>query len=144
GAEPSEISWRSEDFTRIAAYQLADEDAAVARAARDGARLVVCDTDALATAIWHERYLGEPSPAVRRVAAARRYDLYLLTGDEIPFVQDGLRDGEHVRGWMTARFRTELAARPEPWVEVTGTRQQRLATAVAAVTPLLAGGPRRP
>lgn len=129
----AEIRWRSEDFARIAARQLADEDAA----ARSGAKLIVCDTDALATSIWHERYLGTPSPEVDRLAASRRYDLYLLTGDEIPFVQDGTRDGEHLRARMTERFRQKLSTRPEPWIEVTGSRTERLATAVAAVTPLL-------
>ena len=29
-------------------------------AARGGLPLLVCDTDALATAVWHERYLGDP------------------------------------------------------------------------------------
>ncbi|MEK8227591.1 AAA family ATPase [Oerskovia sp. M15] len=62
--------------------------------------LVVCDTDVLATTLWHERYTGHRSPGVETLAAARRPDLYLLTGDEIPFVQDGLRDGEHIRHAM--------------------------------------------
>jgi ADP-ribosylglycohydrolase/nicotinamide riboside kinase len=113
----AEIRWRSEDFVWIAGRQLADEDAA---ASRSGAKLIVCDTDALAASIWHERYLGTPAPEVDRLAASRRYDLYLLTGDEIPFVQDGTREGEHLRAWMTERFRQKLSTRPEPWIEVTG------------------------
>lgn len=124
-----EISWATEDFVQIATRQLAHEDAA----ARLGSPLLVCDTDALATSIWHERYLGTRSDPARALAGGRRYALYLLTGDEIPFVQDGTRDGEHVRGWMTHRFREELAGRPEPWVQVSGSRELRLATAVAAI-----------
>jgi len=69
--------------------QQADEDAA--------ARLLICDTDALATSIWHERYFGTTSREVARLAAARSYALYILTGDDIPFVQDGIRDGQHIR-----------------------------------------------
>ncbi len=37
---------------------------------------------------------------------------------------------------MTARFREELLKRPEPFVEVTGSPEQRLATAVAAIEAL--------
>lgn len=132
-AADGSIDWRTGDFTHIATRQLADEDAAAERAT---APLLVCDTDALATSVWHERYLGEPSPEVTALAAARRYDLYVLTADDIPFVQDGTRDGEHVRGWMTRRFREVLAARPEPWLEVRGGRAERLAAASAAVDRL--------
>ena len=131
--EPS-IQWRTGDFAHIARRQLADEDAA----ARLGGRLLVCDTDALATSVWHERYLGAPSPEVRRLAAGRRYALYVLTGDDIPFVQDGTRDGEHLRGWMTQRFREVLAERDEPWIEARGTREERVAAAAVRIDELLA------
>jgi len=131
--EPS-IEWRTGDFAHIARRQLADEDAA----ARLGGRLLICDTDALATSVWHERYLGAPSPEVRRLAAGRRYALYVLTGDDIPFVQDGTRDGEHIRGWMTQRFREVLAERDEPWIEARGTREERVAAAAVRIDELLA------
>jgi HTH-type transcriptional regulator, transcriptional repressor of NAD biosynthesis genes len=133
-AQTATIEWRTEDFVHIARQQQADEDAA----ARRGGRLVICDTDALATSVWHERYLGAGSPEVARLAAARSYDLYILTGDDIPFVQDGTRDGEHVRGWMTARLRQALKDRTEPWIEVRGGRTGRLAVATAHVERMLA------
>ena len=68
-----------------------------------------------ATAIWEERYLGQRPAEVR--AAARWPDLYLLTDhDGVPFEQDGLRDGEHLREWMTGRFRaTSWPARRCRW-----------------------------
>ena len=138
-AAEAEISWATEDFVQIATRQLAHEDAA----ARLGSPLLVCDTDALATSIWHERYLRTRSEPVRALAAGRRYALYLLTGDEIPFVQDGTRDGEHVRGWMNGRFREELAARSEPWLEVSGSPELRLATAVAAIDAVCGPAVRR-
>jgi len=84
--------WRTDDFVGIATQQQADEDAA----ARHSGPLLVCDTDALATSIWHERYLGYRSPEVEALAAARHYALYVLTMDDISFVQDGTRDGEPV------------------------------------------------
>jgi HTH-type transcriptional regulator, transcriptional repressor of NAD biosynthesis genes len=133
-AQAPTIDWRTDDFVHIARRQQAEEEAA----ARRGGRLLVCDTDALATSIWHERYLGTTSAQVARLAAARSYALYVLTGDDIPFVQDGTRDGEHIRGWMTERFRRALAARREPWIEVHGSRDERLAAACARIDHLLA------
>jgi HTH-type transcriptional regulator, transcriptional repressor of NAD biosynthesis genes len=128
-AQAATIDWRTEDFVHIARQQQADEDAA----ARRGGRLLICDTDALATSIWHERYLGTESPEVRRLAAARSYALYILTGDDVPFVQDGTRDGEQIRGWMTDRFRQVLSTRRSPWLEVRGSRVSRLAQAAAVI-----------
>jgi HTH-type transcriptional regulator, transcriptional repressor of NAD biosynthesis genes len=127
------LDWRTEDFVAIATQQQADEDAA----ARRSGPLLICDTDALATSIWHERYLGYRSPAVEALAAARHYALYVLTMDDISFVQDGTRDGEHVRGWMTQRFREDLTRRPEPWIAVTGSHQRRLTAAVTHIDALI-------
>jgi HTH-type transcriptional repressor of NAD biosynthesis genes len=132
-AHASTIGWRSEDFVHIARQQQADEDAA----ARQAWPLLICDTDALATSIWHERYLCTVSPEVAALAASRSYTLYILTGGDIPFVQDGTRDGEHLRGWMTNRFRHALAVRSEPWIEVRGSRTARFATATARIDQLL-------
>ncbi len=133
-AEAPTIDWRSEDFVHIAWQQQSDEDSV----AGHSGRLLICDTDALATSIWHERYLGFPSPAVQALAANRSYALYILTGDDIPFVQDGTRDGEHLRAWMTRRFRQALTERTEPWIEVRGDRAQRMTAATRRVAELLA------
>ncbi|GLW30570.1 AAA family ATPase [Actinoplanes regularis] len=135
GATVDEVVWNRADFVTVAAEQNATEDAA----ARGGSPVLFGDTDALATTVWEERYLGSTSPAVR--AAVRKPDLYLLTDDEqVPFVDDGLRDGEAIRSWMTGRFREELAATDVPWVMLTGGYGQRLRTAVAACDALLARG----
>lgn len=128
--------WETGHFVDIASRQQADEDAA----ARSSGPLLICDTDALATSIWHERYLGSRSKVVDSMASARTYALYILTSDDIPFVQDGTRDGEHLRSWMTQRFREKLARRREPWIEVTGTHEQRLAYAIEAIESARVGG----
>jgi NadR type nicotinamide-nucleotide adenylyltransferase len=122
-------TWRTDEFTQIAAEQCRLED----EAARRANRLLICDTDAFATGIWHRRYLGARSPAVEAIADGRRYDLYLLTGDEIPFVQDGLRDGEHIRHWMHDLFAAELAATCRPFALISGPHEARLAHAIALV-----------
>jgi|GEM_PF-3286444 len=59
--------------------------------------------------------------------------LVLLVLRPIPFVQDGLRDGEHIRKWMTERFRQELTLVEDPWICVAGTPEDRSNQAVAAI-----------
>ncbi|MBB2945156.1 NadR type nicotinamide-nucleotide adenylyltransferase [Actinoplanes lutulentus] len=130
-----DVTWDRADFVTVAAEQNAAEDAA----ARAGSPVIFGDTDAFATTIWEERYLGSTSAAV--AALVREPDLYLLTeADGVPFDDDGLRDGEHLRHWMTERFRTELESRGVAYISLAGSYPQRLRTAVLAVDGLLAGG----
>lgn len=119
--------WTTEEFTVIARTQQANEDLA----ARDAGPVMFCDTDALATAVWHERYVGGVNLDVERIAESRTYAAYVLTGPEIPWVQDGSRDGEHLREWMTGRFRERLSRRDEPWIEVSGDVPTRVEAVIA-------------
>lgn len=127
--------WQSLEFDLVVDRQIAREEHARRAVAMP---LLVCDTDVLATALWHERYVGAVAERIHRKAAAHRPLLYVLTGDEIPFAQDGMRDGEHIRHDMQQRFRDVLAAQPVPWLEVTGGVEQRVDTASKAIAPLLA------
>jgi nicotinamide riboside kinase len=100
-------------------------------------RVLVCDTDPFATEIWHERYVGAPSAEVAAIASGRKCDLYLLTGTDMPFVQDGFRDGENVREWMHRRFRDELERRGKPYVLLEGDHRTRLNRAIERIDDLL-------
>jgi len=128
-----DTAWASDEFVHIASEQSRRED----EAARSANRVLFCDTDAFATSLWHERYIGVPSVAVRAIAERRRPDLYILTGDEIPFVQDGLRDGEHIRHHMHTAFAGSLAARGVPHIIVRGTVDERMRQASVFVDSVL-------
>jgi NadR type nicotinamide-nucleotide adenylyltransferase len=126
--------WASEEFTHIAQIQCEREN----DAARKANKILICDTDAFATSIWHRRYLHERSAAVEAIVAAhRRPDLYLLTDVNTPFEQDGTRDGEAIREWMHAMFVEELTAQQRPFQLLTGTRAERLAKAMRMIDALL-------
>jgi NadR type nicotinamide-nucleotide adenylyltransferase len=125
--------WRSEEFVHIATEQIRMEDA-LARLAN---RVLICDTDAFATSIWHERYMGAPSEDVKAIAATRRYDLYVVTDVNIPFVQDGIRDGESFRQWMQGRFIEELSKTSTPMIVVSGPHEDRFAAAVKRIDQIL-------
>jgi HTH-type transcriptional repressor of NAD biosynthesis genes len=126
--------WNSAEFTLIAGAQVELQ----LRMAREANRVLICDTDAFATGIWHERYMGASSSEIDAISAAHPPSLYILTDDDIPFVQDGLRDGETIRRWMTDRFESELIQRKLPWMKVSGTREHRLNSAIRTVESILA------
>jgi NadR type nicotinamide-nucleotide adenylyltransferase len=135
GATVFDVTWDRPDFVAVARAQNAAEDAA----ARISGPVLFGDTDARATAVWEERYLGSATDAVR--ALARDPALYLFTDHAgVPFEDDGLRDGEHVRAWMSGRLREVLAGTGVPTVVLTGPHEERLARAITAVDALLARG----
>ena len=135
GAAPTDVQWTEADFVHIAEVQTAREQ----EAARHGSPVLVCDTDALATCVWHERYRGSSSaPLVQVASTMPPRALYLLTDvHAVPFEDDGLRDGEHLRSWMTERFVEVLTASGVPWHLVTGSPSERLAAALRHVDDAL-------
>lgn len=135
----SEGLWVSEEFIIIANAQNRMEEEAEKKEAVRKAGLLVCDTDALATAVWHERYMGFWSKDVAKLAEGRSYALTLLSSMDVPFVQDGFRDGERLRRWMTARFEEVLESRNIPFHWIEGSQAQRLEQAAALVEAHILG-----
>lgn len=133
------VAWRTEEFVHIARRQQEHEDLA----ARQADRVLFCDTDALATCVWHERYLGAWSNEVEAVADTRRYDHYLVTATDVPFEHDRIRDSEHLREWMTCRFVEEIRKRGYPVTVLEGPLDQRLATATRIVAEVMKEDPYR-
>lgn len=128
--------WTNFDFTHIAVVQSRLEDKwAAAGTCRNG--ILICDTDALATQVFQEVYMGESRATVRHIASQRPPSLYVLTDHEgIPFEQDGTREHEAQRPWMTARFEELLARQPAPWIKVTGRPESRVEQALNTIQAL--------
>lgn len=127
GKRPLSVAWEHRDFAKIARLQQAAEDAAASR----GGPVTVCDTDAFVTPVWERRYLGTPRLDPSTLG---RGHLYLLTHhDGVPFVQDGTRDGQALRGEMTRWFEEALVRHGRPWATLRGTVDERLAAATRIV-----------
>ena len=139
GRVHSSQTWRSDEFTFIAIEQARMEDALATLANR----VLICDTDPFATAIWHERYLGTPSDAVQAIVGTRAYDLYIVSDTNIPFEHDEIRDGESFRQWMQGRFIEELSKKSTPMIVVSGRHEERFAAAVKKIDEILSSGVRQ-
>lgn len=125
--------WDTSDFIKVAEGQIRWEDDLSLRANR----LVMCDTDALATHLWHKRYVGHYSAAVEAIADRRDYDLYVLTEPDFEFVQDGTRDGQHLRLEMHNWLIEELTRKNRPFIRVTESHDNRMQQATTAIDKLL-------
>jgi NadR type nicotinamide-nucleotide adenylyltransferase len=126
-------AWDASELTWIGSAQAALEDVLALQAHG----VVIADTNPFATELWHERLVGGVNSSVRILSDTRPYELYLVTDVNIPFVQDGTREGGEARLRMHARFLDELAGRGLPHVVVSGTRKERVQRAVRAVRSLL-------
>lgn len=129
----TDTPWTDEDFYRIGKLQQAYEAEMAARS--DG--VIVCDTNAVATELWQRRYMGRTTTRMWRIAACDKADLYIITGDEIPFVQDGIRDGEHIRHRMHRWFITHIKKTGVPYLVVAGTPEERVTAAYKAAQEMI-------
>jgi HTH-type transcriptional repressor of NAD biosynthesis genes len=76
-------------------------------------KILICDNDSFALTIWCERYLGKYYNEIYDIYKKADYldnesKIYILTKPNVPFIQDGLRDGEHIRDWMYNKFLEEF------------------------------------
>ncbi|MEZ4382115.1 MAG: AAA family ATPase [Nannocystaceae bacterium] len=124
-----------EDMPIIARGQVAAEEA-LARAAD---RLLFCDTDPLATALWSEALFAEVAPAVREASAERRYDLTLLLDVDVPYVDDPVRYLPSGRARFFERCVDALEAAGRPYVVLRGDWHERWRRACVAVDAIIRG-----
>jgi len=131
-AEQLSAEWLPADFEHIAQTQAANQTLA----GNGQSPVLICDTDAFATTIWEHRYLGDL--AQLDVSGFRTGDLYLATDHiGVPFVQDGTRDGEHIRADMTRWFCDALEESARPWAFLSGTVEARVNLAVRTIDALV-------
>jgi NadR type nicotinamide-nucleotide adenylyltransferase len=126
-------SWSPEEFIHIATEQQSREN----KLARSANRVLFCDTNAFATGTWHERYYGRREERVDAIGRNDKVDLYLVTAPDVAFVQDGFRDGQHIRHWMHDRFQDQLARGSVPWLLLKGDYVERLKAASRAIEALI-------
>lgn len=122
-----------EDLPVIAAGQIQLENTLTAKANR----VLICDTDLLVTKVYSEAYYnGYCDPEIEKYALSNQYDLYLLTGIDVPWVPDDLRDKPGEREEMFALFKTALQHYNRRFVILKGQREKRLADAIYHIDKL--------
>lgn len=100
-------------------------------------RIVFIDTDARTTRLYSKWYhKGVVLPELSSLAdeCETRYHLTVLSGDDIPYVDDGTRAGELRRRTAQAEIRDELAASGCDWIEAVGSVEERVTCITNAMT----------
>ena len=121
------------DIPKIARGQMATEDAL----ALNADRVLFCDTDLLLTSIWSRWLYGSCPEWIESEAECRRYDLYLVTDVDVPWVGDSVRYLPEERRSFLERCVGELERLGRRYVMVSGDWETRLRAATKAVEELL-------
>ena len=129
----TKYEWFDKDFYSIGKLQQAYES----EMAKRSEGVIVCDTNAVATEVWQRRYMGKTTKQMKAIGAQDKADLYIITGDEIPFIQDGIRDGESMRHTMHKWFIRRAMQSGTPYIVVTGSPSERLAVSVAKAKEMI-------
>jgi NadR type nicotinamide-nucleotide adenylyltransferase len=117
------------DLLKIAHGQVRMEDEWM----YDANKILICDTNAIVIKVWSEFKYGTCDKIILDLIAERKYDLYLLTYIDIPWMTDPLREHPDKREELYNIYLKEMKAQPVPFVEIKGTEQQRLDQALEAI-----------
>lgn len=122
-----------EEFKFYARGQIASEDAL----ARSANRVLFCDTDALTTLMWSDWLFKHKDPYIQKLAEQRKYDLYLLTDVDVPFVADPQRYLPEDRQRFYDYCVETLNAHDRIFLQVKGSWEERFNSAVRAVNHVM-------
>lgn len=124
-----------EDLTVIAKGQLGLQEETGAKA-ND---FYFIDTDMYVMKVWHEVVFGACPTWILKTIARTQYDLYLLCNTDLPWTKDELREYPDIstRQKLFRLYKDVVINSGTPWTIVSGTGDQRLQSAIAAVDALV-------
>jgi nicotinamide riboside kinase len=101
--------------------------------AAPGDGLLILDTDLISTMVYSRHYYGGCPEWIVTEALVRRADLYLLTGIEVPWSGDDVRDSAEARSILHRAFASALDALDAYVVALSGSPETRFAAAKLAI-----------
>ena len=124
--------YRQEDLLTIAQKQLEFEE----RQRSKNPDFLFCDTAFIVLKIWSMYKYGTCHPFIEQLARTRQYDLFLLCGTDVPWEADPQRENPQEREELYTLYRQELQKNKHHFIELTGNKNQRLATALQIVSTI--------
>lgn len=121
--------YEEHDLEKIAHGQLRMED----EWSIDANKILVCDTNLYVIKVWSQFKFGRVDQTILDLIEQRKYDLYLLTYIDIPWISDPLREHPDKRDELYEMYLKEMKGQSVPFVEIKGTEQQRLDMAMDAI-----------
>lgn len=124
------------DMLTIAETQVRMEAVAMRQAIRDSIDVVFCDTTPMVTEFYAKHWYGKADERIAVLANEATYDLTVLCANDIPYDDDGTRNGVEFGNAQQAEYVAKLLAGGRPWVLVRGSKQQRVEKVAAIIEGL--------
>ncbi|KAA3436344.1 AAA family ATPase [Rufibacter hautae] len=128
-----ERPYAAPDLEAIARGQLALWQAEEAR----NPELLFLDTELLVLKIWSEHSYDICSSFILENLRRQNVDLYLLLDIDLPWTPDPQREHPHLRQFFHDWYKRELDQIDVPYVEISGSAEERLQNAIRAVNQVL-------
>ena len=123
-----------DDLPAIVEGQINSENQAISTANK----ILFCDTNVLVTRVWSETHFqGYCNPKIIDCSEKFKYDFYLLTGIDVPWQKDDLRDRPNDRQTMFDYFKNMLDQLNENYAILEGNKEKRLKKAIILIDELL-------
>lgn len=130
-----------DDLLTIAKGQLQLEDAAVAQLStiKHQPSTLIIDTDMYVMKVWCEFVFEKCHHWILNQIVERKYDLYLFCNIDAPWVKDELREYPDLktRTKLYHHYRDILVNQNTPWVDISGSYEERIQKAIAAVNAVI-------
>lgn len=123
--------YEEHDLLTIAKGQLALEDEKLKQANE----YLICDTDLNVIKVWSEASYGRCDEWVLQQIKERKYDAYILTDIDMPWVDDPLREHPHPheREYFFNLYKAIVEQSGVPFVIVKGNAKERLQKALSFI-----------
>src|ERR1041385_7198187 len=118
-----------EDVIHCAEKQMQAEDALAEKANR----FLICDTELINYKVWFEDKYKKIPDWLEEEIIKRKYDLYLLTSPDLPWVEEAVRENPHRREYLFALYKKEMEKRNFVYRIISGSGEARLATAIRQI-----------
>lgn len=130
-----------EDLLTIAKGQLQLEDTAVVQLSTTNHQpsTLIIDTDMYVMKVWCEFVFEKCHHWILNQIVERKYDLYLFCNIDAPWVKDELREYPDLksRTQLYHHYKDILVNQNIPWVDISGTYEERIQKAIAAVNAVI-------
>ena len=121
--------YTAEDIVEIAKHQLQEEEQFSARANH----VLFSDTELIIAKVWCEDVFSFCPQWISEQLQSHRYDLYLLTANDLPWVADPVRVNPQRRDYFFNLYKKEMEQLGVPYEIISGRYEARLLSAINAV-----------
>ncbi len=117
------------DIEKISREQLIQEE----RLVRSANKLLFVDTELIISKVWCVDVFGQCPEWIEKSIPENKYDLYLLTANDLPWVADPVRVNAQRRDYFFNWYKRELENYNLPFEIVSGRYEARLLSAIRAI-----------